>query len=87
MSATGYKLSTGADLNTVFEAYNGFTQAAVTGYQLSTGDVNAKRIAKWDGATWRAMGTGANSTVRSIYAIDNLNGYVGANRVAKWTYS
>jgi hypothetical protein len=41
MSATGYKLSTGADLNTVFAPYVSGTPAAVTGYQNATGaDLN-----------------------------------------------
>jgi hypothetical protein len=40
MSETGYRISTGADLNTVFEAYNGFTTTA-TGYQIASGaDLN-----------------------------------------------
>ena len=41
------------------------------------GDTNKKYIARWDGATWRALSTGTNTTVLAIYAKDNSNVYVG----------
>jgi hypothetical protein len=41
MSATGYQIASGADLNTIFQTYVSGSQAAATGYQLSTGaDLN-----------------------------------------------
>jgi hypothetical protein len=56
---------------------------------------NTSKIAKWDGETWRAMGTGgADSSVFAISAVDNSNVYAGgqfttiggvsANRLARW---
>jgi hypothetical protein len=37
----------------------------------------ASFIARWDGATWRAMGDGTTNQVRAISALDNSNVYVG----------
>jgi len=34
-------------------------------------------IARWDGTSWNAMGTGTNNIVRSISAVDSSNVYVG----------
>ncbi|HJW29990.1 MAG TPA: hypothetical protein VJ508_12200, partial [Saprospiraceae bacterium] len=59
----------------------------------SIGTVSTTNIAKWDGSTWSALGTGANSTVRAIavkgtdvYAGGDFNniGGVSANQVARW---
>jgi hypothetical protein len=76
MSATGYKLSTGADLNTVFMGYSGGTQAAVTGYQTETGaDLNTVFAPYVSGtqaaATGYKISSGADlSTVFSIHGWD-----------------
>ncbi|HEX8399212.1 MAG TPA: hypothetical protein VF644_17370 [Pyrinomonadaceae bacterium] len=61
------------------------------------GGVAAKQVAKWDGTTWTAMGTGFNSTVRTVAVDSNGVVYVGgdfstagfntANKIAKWNGS
>ncbi len=57
------------------------------------GDVVANRIAKWDGNSWSALGSGMNSAVLTLavmgddlYAGGNFTtaGGVPANRIAKW---
>lgn len=58
---------------------------------------NTARIAKWNGQTWSALGTGMNSNVEALAVFDDGNGaalYAGgyftvaggipANRIAKW---
>ena len=39
----------------------------VGGDFTTAGDVVANRIAKWDGLSWSALGTGLNSTVNAIF--------------------
>ena len=59
------------------------------------GILNTSRIAKWDGLTWSALGTGLNNTCESIAIDSNDNVYVGGSflsaggvagtsRIAKW---
>lgn len=63
----------------------------------SAGGVSAKNIAKWNGSTWSALGSGADGIVRSLTTFDDGSGlalYAGgdfknaggesANRIAKW---
>lgn len=64
----------------------------------TAGGVTANRIAKWNGTTWSALGTGCNAWVESIAFADNGAGgydvYAGgqfttagglsANAIAKW---
>jgi hypothetical protein len=57
------------------------------------GGVSASRVAKWDGSTWSALGSGVDGTVHAI-AEDASDVYVGgdfimaggqiANRIARW---
>ena len=51
------------------------------------------RIAKWDGTSWSALGSGTNNTVTTIYALNASNVYIGGNftrtdasynRIARW---
>lgn len=61
------------------------------------GGVIASNIAKWDGSSWSALGSGVNGTVRSLALDRNDNlivagdftiaGNLSANRVAKWNGS
>ncbi len=65
----------------------------------TAGGVPANRVAKWDGASWSALGAGMNARVSSLTVFDDGSGggpalYAGgrftnagvvpANRVAKW---
>lgn len=77
---------------------DGSGPALYAGGSFSTaGGVPALRVAKWDGASWSAMGDGFNSTVQeltvfddgsgpALYALGNftLSGANTINRVAKW---
>ena len=61
------------------------------------GGLTANRVAKWNGTTWSALGTGsANGTNATVYALATLGtsvyvggtfttaGSLAANRIAKW---
>ncbi len=61
---------------------------------LVVGDVEARYVAKWDGDTWSALGSGVDNIVRAlaVTATDlyvggdfNWAGGPGRNRLAKWT--
>ena len=67
------------------------------GYFTNAGGVTANRIAKWDGSSWTALGSGMNSAVLALTVFDDGSGpalYAGggfttaggvaANRIAKW---
>ena len=68
----------------------------VGGTFTNAGGITASNIAKWDGASWSALGTGMNNGVWTI-ASDGANIYAGgaftsaggagANYIAKWTGS
>src|SRR6266436_3774410 len=36
------------------------------GYFVTAGGVSANRIAKWDGSSWSALGSGMNGTVNAL---------------------
>jgi trimeric autotransporter adhesin len=66
----------------------------VGGYFTKAGTVNATNIARWDGASWSALGPGVNEEVHAI-AVDDYGlvyvggdfwqaGGVSANCIAKW---
>jgi len=65
----------------------------VGGEFTTAGGVSANRIAKWDGSTWSALGSGVDNTVYAI-AISGSDVYVGGrfitaggvtvNHIAKW---
>jgi trimeric autotransporter adhesin len=63
------------------------------GFQFA-GGVNASRIARWNGTSWAALGTGTSSDVRALATLPNGDlvagggfttaGGVSANYVARW---
>jgi len=63
------------------------------GYFTMAGGVSANNIAKWNGSTWSALGTGMNSSVLAL-AVSGSDLYAGggfttaggvnANRIARW---
>lgn len=65
------------------------TDLYVGGTFTSIGGVSANRIARWDGSTWSALGTGTNNSVLAL-AWDGTNLYAGGtfstpgSRVARW---
>jgi len=95
--------SMGSDMNNnVFSIYAYDNSNVYVGGAFTNvgGDINKQRIVKWNGSTWVAMGSGItfgnnNGSVRTIYALDNSNVYVGgvfinaggnssADYIAKW---
>ncbi|MBI5022441.1 MAG: choice-of-anchor D domain-containing protein [Ignavibacteriales bacterium] len=89
--------------DTIRAAYGGYsfvkaialsgTDVYVGGQFDSIGTLITTNIAKWDGSTWSALGTGANSSITAIavngtdvYAGGNFNnvGGVSANQLARW---
>ena len=46
------------------------------GILTSTGGVNAKAVAKWDGSQWVAMGDHDNPDLKGLFFSSNINGYV-----------
>ena len=63
----------------------------------TAGGVSANRIAKWDGSSWSALGSGMNDSVYALAVDASGNLYAGgyfttaggvsANRIAKWNGS
>ncbi len=66
----------------------------VGGIFTAAGGISASNIAKWNGSSWSALGTGVNNYVFAIAIAPNGDVYVGgvfttaggssANRIAKW---
>jgi trimeric autotransporter adhesin len=67
------------------------------GHFSTAGGVSVNHIARWDGSTWSALGTGLNGTVRALAVFDDgvgpalyaggafwAAGEVSARRIAKW---
>jgi hypothetical protein len=89
---SGIKLSTPViqSVNALF-VYN--NELIVGGEFDSAGGVHANNIARWNGATWSALGGGVNN---GVYAITNYNnqliacgifdtaGGISVNKIAKW---
>ena len=95
-----------AQLNSYIVAMTIFDDGSGGGPELyaggdftAAGIVQANRIAKWNGSTWSALGTGMNAEVRALAVFDDGSGggpalYAGgffttaggvsANRIAKW---
>jgi hypothetical protein len=81
---------------TTFDDGNGSALYA-GGDFTSAGGVPANYVAKWDGSSWSALGSGMNSTVKALVVLDDGSGpalYAGgtftsaggvaANRIARW---
>ena len=100
-SALGSGVSGRVNALEVYDDGSGSGPALFAGGSSFTtaGGVTASRIAKWDGTSWSALGTGANSFVRALAVFDDGSGsglawYVGgqfstvgersANGIAKW---
>lgn len=99
-SALDSGLNSSVNAMTVFDDGSGDGPALYVGGGFTTaGGAEANRIAKWDGASWSALGSGLGSTVNTMTAFDDGSGdgsslYVGgsfstaggaeANRIAKW---
>ena len=91
-SALGSGVRTPGDLHAL--VVDGAGNLYVGGAFTVAGSVAASHVAKWDGSSWSALGTGVNSTVFSLvldgagnlYAGGNFiaAGYVLLNHVAKW---
>ncbi len=68
----------------------------IGGYFTAVGNLFANRVARWNGTSWSALGSGMNGTVYALAALDN-DLYAGggftsaggwpANRIAKWNGS
>lgn len=80
----------------VFDDGNGPSLYA-GGNFTDAGGVVVSNIAKWDGTSWSALGTGTDDTVRALVVFDDgsgaalyaagdfqIAGGVAANRIAKW---
>ncbi len=62
-----------------------------------TAGINTNHIARWDGSSWSALGSGVNGGVNALAVDDNGNIYAGgifsmagaapANNIAKWNVS
>ena len=89
-------------MNHVVEALTSFDDGSgpalyAGGLFTLAGGGAASRIARWNGASWSALGTGVNNAVRALVVFDDGSGpalYAGgnfttagggsANRIAKW---
>jgi hypothetical protein len=86
----------GTDASILAIALSGNGDLYVGGTFLKAGGVPANRIAKWNGSTWSALGTGTDDWVNAL-VIDGSNVYaagkfihaggVTVNHVAKWNGS
>ncbi|TAK53311.1 MAG: hypothetical protein EPO24_14540 [Bacteroidetes bacterium] len=65
----------------------------VAGRFNSMNGVNANNIAKWDGTSWQAVGSGFDGVVRFLFNFNNTlyasgkfstSGSVGVNNIARW---
>src|SRR5207244_1526278 len=50
------------------------------------GGSTANQIAKWNGSSWSALGSGMNSTVSAL-AVSGSDVYAGGDYIAKWNGS
>jgi hypothetical protein len=91
VSMVGYSAGTNGEVHSII--YNkGFLY--VGGYFTTTGNIVARGVAKWDGSSWRALGSGVNSNVSALAFDSSGNLYVGGyfdsaggivvNHVAMW---
>ena len=99
-SALGSGVTGGVSALTVFDDGTGGGPALYTGGLFtSAGGVSASGIAKWDGSSWSALGSGMDALVRALTVFDDGTGggpalYAGgdfstaggviANHIARW---
>ncbi|MFO0826591.1 MAG: hypothetical protein U0572_00435 [Phycisphaerales bacterium] len=102
-SALGSGLDSSVFCATTFDDGSGAGPALYVGGNFtSAGGTIVNRIARWDGSTWSALGSGVNGAVRGLAVFDDGSGngpalYAGgdftlangaaANRIAKWNGS
>lgn len=96
-SALGSGLMNGSQSGSVAALAVVGTDVYAAGTFTTAGGVSASRIAKWDGASWSALGTGVNASVRNLEAqgtdlivvgsFTAAGGVTGANRIARWNGS
>jgi hypothetical protein len=95
-SGIGPQLTDGNQLVVVALAASG-SNIYAAGAFTAAGGTTANYIAKWNGSSWSALGSGMNATV-SAFAVSSSNIYVGgsfstaadgipANSIAKWNGS
>jgi len=78
-SALGSGMNSTVNAIYALNASNVYVGGAFTNALDAGGNPVAKTayIAKWNGSTWSALGSGTTSTVNAIYALDESNVYVG----------
>lgn len=83
-----------------FDDESGEGEFLIAGGNFTTaGDVQASRVAKWDGTTWNAMGAGLDQVVRALQSFDDgsregfsvyaggsftKSGNTAVNYIARW---
>jgi alpha-tubulin suppressor-like RCC1 family protein len=97
-SALGSGMSNAPGLSTLVYALalDGSGNLYAGGFFSNAGGVSAKNIAKWNGSTWGALGSGMNNSVSALlvsgtdlYAGGDFTtaGGVSVNKIAKWNGS
>ena len=96
-SALGSGLMNGTQSGSVAAIAVVGTDVYASGTFTTAGGVTASRIAKWNGTSWSALGSGVNNSVRNLEAqgtdlivvgsFTNAGGVTGANRIARWNGS
>ncbi len=96
-SALGTGMNNGVSALTVFDDGGGGPALYAGGSFTTAGGAGANRIARWNGSSWSALGTGMNGTVSALTVFDDGGGLalyaggsfttaggVSVNRIAKW---
>lgn len=96
-SALGSGLMNGSQSGSVAALAVVGTDVYAAGTFTTAGGVTASRIAKWNGTSWSALGSGVNASVRNLEAqgtdlivvgsFTAAGGVTGANRIARWNGS
>ena len=96
-SALGTGMMNGASTGSVSSLAVVGSDVYAAGTFTTAGGVTASRIAKWNGTSWSALGSGVNASVRNLEAqgtdlivvgsFTGAGGVTGANRIARWNGS
>jgi hypothetical protein len=96
-SALGTGMMNGAQSGSVAALAVVGTDVYAAGSFTTAGGVTASRIAKWNGTSWSALGSGVNASVRNLAAqgtdlivvgsFTAAGGVIGASRIARWNGS